>query len=914
MTPPRPDFHAAPTLHYGARAQAGNTMCLPTIASTRRFTLLLASWACLQGVIFGADEPKTIAFSPAATGTALTHLLYSVDFSLPVGTGGLSPGKPGIQVDGSGNILALNESVHGVATVHGYGEASLVAGGPGGRPVAHCSTTSVNHAYDAIKWVDPGAGGAPLVESPGQSWIVIFVMKQTGPGANGLFQVLESPGGVHVSVFGVNGAKDGVVSVEQNNDHAYGNEPASALSALGQEEVVAVVANGSDRTISVYRQGTRTYQTDSGKIGGLGKPTVFQILNNAQADVSLVEIADEGPSTAELDAEFQRLAALYGITGVSRVTEGAAVTAQPVPVDHTQSWLTYPNFPVGNDLPTEKIPILRDGLVLAPGAVSRGYQDFTPSGNVNTRAMLDAQVYYNPLTGNQTVVTGNDGIDGSNDYYAKMRRYAPGSPYDLHTFGPDGLSIGAIASQNNTAAGCTPGHIYGGMIREPTTILPGDIISVRYRLPTSVRAWTPVWLFEGGQETPGPHGSPYAGFGTTKTLLHNETNDAAYYEYDLNDGYTRHENGVPQGHQVNTDYVTEKNTTFNVAPYRTYTANGPDFTFHPHGGPDFSSTNKIDLCAGMHDLVMAWRGDGSHLVDMYIDGKKYLQEYWEYNASTYTTADGVKKQIPMHLIIGNQCIPNFLPSADKANLTPNDGIPGSWGCTVAEIKIIRGSIANDASTVTDTNATPVPPNVPGPQPTTGQHAVTFNSHGVVSTPLAANQHPGKETIKVMAIIAPTAADLTDNAQIIGMWGNSETEEWQFKLDAGHLSFLYTDGKQTSTVKTSAPAGLVADTFVTLEADVDPAAGTVTFWKTPVDGTRTQVGETLSTTPRTIVARSAARVRMGQDSTGANAFHGSISAASITINGTVVLDPVVTATTITDRTGAVWTEYGTTANQ
>ena len=255
-----------------------------------------------------------------------------------------------------------------------------------------------------------------------------------------------------------------------------------------------------------------------------------------------------------------------------------------------------------------------------------------------------------------------------------------------------------------------------------------------------------------------------------------------------------------------------------------------------------------------------------------------------------------------------------MPPEDKANLTPNDGIPGSWGVTVSEIKIIKGSIANDASTATDKNATPVPPNIPGPQPPGGQHAVTFNSHGVATTPLAENQHPGSSPIKVMATLAPTAEDLTGGAQIIGMWGNDATNEWQFMLDGGYLVFSYAGGGQVSSVKTVAPAGLTANEFVTVEADVDPSTGKVSFWKTPVGGTRVQLGDILSTTPRKIQALPAARVRMGQDSTGDNEFHGSISAASVTIDEKRVLNPAATASGITDDTGAVWSEYGTTVNQ
>jgi hypothetical protein len=53
-------------------------------------------------------------------------------------------------------------------------------------------------------------------------------------------------------------------------------------------------------------------------------------------------------------------------------------------------------------------------------------------------------------------------------------------------------------------------------------------------------------------------------------------------------------------------------------------------------------------------------------------------------------ADGVYKQQAMHLIIGNQAVPNFDPNSNGA--VNNDAIKNGWTITVQEISAWYGLV------------------------------------------------------------------------------------------------------------------------------------------------------------------------------------------------------------------------------
>ena len=672
---------------------------LTTSAVLSALGITPAQLAALQALVPINTTPVT-GYKPQVS--LLPNVLYTLDAAQPTTTSALVAGTPDIQLDANNNVLGMVDSTSGLVLEHNYGEITYVPATTSSKALFRGNSASFNTAYDSFTFPVSAAGA--LVTPYGAAWGAQFVMKQTGTGANTLFRIYASQG--NVNILPVSGATDGAYHIEQNNGHAYGDEPSSAATALNQLQVITFLCDGS--TLSSYRNGTRTFQTPAGSIGGLTGITAFVILDNPQADVYFGQIFSGAPSVTQLNAELQRLATYYSVSNPGTLTLGPSAPIAPSVIDYTQYWLTTPNYPASDNLPTETTPSLHDGLVLASGATSLAAMTFTPGGTTATRTALDAQVYYNPFTGNQDTVTGGDGIEGVTTCYARVRRYAAGSTYDLHTFDANGLSLNCVASLNNTTAGCTNGTMYGGMIRLPTKILPGMVVSVVYRMPTSNIAWCPVWLFEGTQSTPGPGGNPYSGFNTSSALIQGEGNNNIYYEYDLNDGFWRP--GFTNGTQFNSSFVNEKSTTFTTQPYDVFCGGGPEFAFQKNQNPPFVQlVNGGNMSTSFNRLVMNWRNDGSNIVDMLFNGKVLRQQYWPYNPSTYTDASGVTHQIAMHLLINNQCIPQFLPAANKTNIVPQDGgaiAGGPWSVTVQEIKIIKGNLtpACIAAATTDSNA------------------------------------------------------------------------------------------------------------------------------------------------------------------------------------------------------------------
>ncbi len=396
------------------------------------------------------------------------------------------------------------------------------------------------------------------------------------------------------------------------------------------------------------------------------------------------------------------------------VPQGATPKRRPsslLVADDTQTWMAKPNFPSTDDAPTVPRPILSGGPDLAAGAVSIAHYDFLPAGNTNTRALLDQRFYYNYANGNQTTVTGDDGIDtpGVGQSYSRARHYRAGSTYDLHSFDAEGLNLNAFCSLNNTPAGCTQNNIVGGIIRSPIFVVPGMIISARLRFPRGPTAWNSFWIFTGVQYTPGPGGNPYAGFGTRAQLIFGENAPNTYHEFDIIDKFNHENPGVLPTHYLNTGFAKGNDSSYSVQPHNIYSAGGPAFSYFSNNGFPFQATAPagVDLAAGFHTFTMEWAGDGSNKVRVYLDRQLYLEQYWEYTKSTYIDPrSGATRLLGSHVLLTSSPVPTFLSSSSKAHIVPNDGIAKGWTLTVQSLDIVRGSVANPMSYATDINATP----------------------------------------------------------------------------------------------------------------------------------------------------------------------------------------------------------------
>ena len=355
-------------------------------------------------------------------------------------------------------------------------------------------------------------------------------------------------------------------------------------------------------------------------------------------------------------------------------------------------FLTTPSNPLDEPLPVVASATPGDGLRLEPGAsnaFSLVMGSARAGANMTTSQSIRDRFFLNYLTGNLTQAIGSPIDTGQRDnttFAAVARHFPVGSPDDLHVMAPDGMHLRAICSANRRD--CRSGHVWGAMVRLPFEWRPGTVLKVRYRSPKGDHAWTPIWIATGQQRPPPPGTDPYQGFGGPNALVRQSS---TFFEIDWNDNYSRVASGVPTGYQIDFGIADIYKTKWATKPHSVYWADGDGWQYYGWWHrPEFERA-PFDWSAGFHDLVGNWRGDGSNLIDLIVDGRLVSTVYMEYPQKTYIDpADGRSKTIAMHLIIGNQAIPSFSPGARNAK--DNDGIPDGWTIVVQEISGWYGNI------------------------------------------------------------------------------------------------------------------------------------------------------------------------------------------------------------------------------
>ncbi len=365
--------------------------------------------------------------------------------------------------------------------------------------------------------------------------------------------------------------------------------------------------------------------------------------------------------------------------------------------DATQTFLIGQNFPQTAPLPVRSSAAPGNGLALTAGssnAFSLLMGTETPGANLTTGQSIRDTFFMNYLAGNLYSAIGapmDTGQSGQAPFYAVARHYNVGDPNDLHIMNHYSMELRAICSNNHT--NCSQGNVYGAMVRVPYEIRPGMTIKVRYKSPTGSYSWCPIWLFSGSQISPGPGGNPWNGFGGDYSLVQEPVGSHSF-EIDANDNYPRWNDNpsVPVGQQL--DFLTPNiyGVQWNTPPYQIYGANQAGFAFYPNAGPALNVTPQ-NLTTGFHNLVLSWDGNANILYE-FIDGKLVASGYMEY-AQAPTYYDGFSsttKVQAMHLIIGNQAVPQWLPGA--SNTVENDGKPEGWSIYVQEISAWNGLIAN----------------------------------------------------------------------------------------------------------------------------------------------------------------------------------------------------------------------------
>ena len=240
------------------------------------------------------------------------------------------------------------------------------------------------------------------------------------------------------------------------------------------------------------------------------------------------------------------LAASLFVAGASMpATELLATPRAPV---RDEGYLTTPNNPLARPLPVIPDATPGNGLVMQPG--SRNAFSLIMGSDQNNANMTTSQsirdiFFLNYMVGNLNKTLGSPMDTGqvNNETFAAVARHFPaGDPNDLHVMRPDGMHLRAICSDNHTD--CSPGHVWGAMVRLPFEWRPGMTLKVRYRSPKGNYAWAPIWMFTGQQISPGPNGDPYQNFGKPTALYHASGTN---FEIDWNDNYSRLNNGVPTG-------------------------------------------------------------------------------------------------------------------------------------------------------------------------------------------------------------------------------------------------------------------------------------------------------------------------------------------------------------------------------
>ena len=635
------------------------------------------------------------AYSLSHTGTLIPNLYMSFDAALPAYSSDVPAGSAGIKVGANGDVLQVRDPVNGVLAKSGYGAMSRVtSGGAGGLPYFKGNSSSTNTAYDSLTL--PNDAARPFFAPKNGGWCVVMVIQQTGGNASGLMSVR---GGANITYLGQHG-DDASIYIEQNNGSALGSEPPGTLTNLNQLQVMVMLCDG--QRMSLYRNGTRTAQTNTGNIGGV-TANYFAFANNPQANIACIMMFRGAPSVAQLDAETKRLASRFGIT-VATTTDGpaSAIAPPPIPaVDNTLGFLDTPNFPINDILPTRSTAT-PGNVTLTSGA--RQYFSYVfgsgqTQANVTNGQQVRDEFYMNYHSGNQNTTFGNpiDTGQGSNNTFAAVARHYPvGHPYDVHVVDSEGLKLKAFGSSNGQNT--SPGAVWAGMIRSKAVFRPGMLLKVRYRSYKGNHGWAPIWFFTGEQRTPGSARDPYRGYNTQYSLIR-ETNKRPH-EIDWNDNYPRFGEGCPTGRQLDFGCPDIYGASWGTPPHNVYRANGVGsdgrtYKSYPTAGPPFLDLGA-DLSVGFHDLLGNWRNDGSNLLDVFIDGKLVQTDYMEYgNAGTYTDDNGNTQTIGMHLIIGNQAIASFTPGHETA--TDNDGITDGWTIAVQEISAWYGNVANPDS-------------------------------------------------------------------------------------------------------------------------------------------------------------------------------------------------------------------------
>lgn len=655
-----------------------------------------------------------LASAGALAATMPTTTLISIDPALPASQSPLTAGTPGIQLDANNDVIALTDAVGGLTAVSGWGRTRYTQGGPGGYPYFSSKDTGYHESWESF--MPPLSMGLPMFGPEGAAWQMVFVMRQTGKPEQLVkieYPKADNPNDHwHIYVTGVQDG-DGRLHLEQNNGAIVADEPASSLSALNQWQVVVLACMGDHWEL--WRSGTRVLVTQPGTAGGFfSPPSNITFLNNARADVLLIQVSTGVQSITQMDARVKALAAHYGNLSVATTTEGSATAVPPAVVDATTDFDLVPNFPLSDTLPKRAAATPGAGITLTPGATqmfSMLIGSNVPGANITTSQQFRDNVYLHYISGNQNnqlawdVTTGHY-TPGETPFWGVGRHYAVGSPYDLHQVRGNGVHLRAISSMNRTVV--AKGKIWSGMFRLGAAIRPGMFGKVRYKVGKGPNGWQSLWFYSGQQRTPRQFGSMDYYYNAGALL--NFSPGGKSFEIDWNDGFSKADFGLEVGRALDTlAGVDIYGVAWQTPPYRQFMSTANGFGLVDNNFWNTTPANA-SLSDDFRDVYFNWRGDGSNLMDfgMMLPGigfKVYQTAYMEFDqAATFTDIDGQVKKIGMHLICSNEPVPEFNTQIQNGVVPlDNDGIYGTgdaldgWTMCIQEISFWQGNLVNPES-------------------------------------------------------------------------------------------------------------------------------------------------------------------------------------------------------------------------
>ena len=327
----------------------------------------------------------------------------------------------------------------------------------------------------------------------------------------------------------------------------------------------------------------------------------------------------------------------------------------------------------------------------APGPVSKAHYDFTPAGNVATRAAFDADFYKNQnIFGNQNALVASDGILGdTGSNWGSPRLFPASDPFNTLNWTPLGLNTGVTCALNNTAPGCTQGNLLGTQIRLPGPVQLGDILTVRVKGGNSPVFYQGVALYGGVEYTQYPN----TYFSGSVTYDY-----SCYDEMDLWDGF-QIDNAHGIGHSLKMGVVPVNGYASNAncyalglqQPALIYSAAGSNFDYNENtnGGQTYWPYHFVtytDTYSAPHDYSMELMDDGSDRIRWLFDGRLVAVERYHMSPTNPGWA--------IHLL--SQTAAVFAPESTAAanGITPDNPIVnGSMSATYQSIDVVTGGIA-----------------------------------------------------------------------------------------------------------------------------------------------------------------------------------------------------------------------------